>query len=160
GRIELGVGVGWLKEEFEAVGVPFAKRGARTDEYIAVMRKLWAEDGVSFAGQFVNCDEVSSNPKPGGGAVPIVVGGHSEAAAQRAGGVGDGSFPSIGAQVDTVPLFDVVRRAAAEAGRDPAAVEIMAGCPDLLPDSKKDPRAAIEARAKQGVGRIVLPVWR
>jgi probable F420-dependent oxidoreductase len=160
GRIELGVGVGWLKEEFEAVGVPFAKRGARTDEYIAVMRKLWAEDGVSFAGQFVNCDEVSSNPKPVKRAVPIVIGGHSEAAAKRAGRLGDGFFPSIGTQVDILPLFDVVRRAAETAGRDPKEVEIMAGCPDLLPGSTKDPRAAIDARAKQGVGRIILPVWR
>ena len=50
GRIELGIGVGWLQEEFEAVGVPFEKRGKRSDEYIAVMRKLWADDGVSFAG--------------------------------------------------------------------------------------------------------------
>ena len=115
---------------------------------------------MSFAGQFVTFDEVSSNPKPVGGAVPIVIGGHSEAAAKRAGRLGDGFFPSIGAQVDTVPLFDVVRRAAADAGRDPGEIEIMAGCPDLLPGSDKDPRAAIEARAKQGVGRIVLPVWR
>jgi probable F420-dependent oxidoreductase len=160
GRLIVGCGVGWLKEEFEAVGVPFEKRGARTDEYIAVMRKLWAEDGVSFAGQFVNCDEVSSNPKPVGNSVPIVIGGHSEAAARRAGRLGDGFFPSIGAQVDTVPLFDVVRSAAADAGRDPGDIEIMAGCPDLLPGSTKDPRAAIEARAKQGVSRIILPVWR
>ncbi len=165
GRIELGIGVGWLKEEFEAVGVPFEKRGARTDEYIAVMRKLWAEDGVSFEGRFVKFTEVSSNPKPVRRAVPIVIGGHSEAAARRAGRLGDGFFPSIGAQVDTVPLFDVVRRAAAEAGRDPQAIEIMAGCPDLLPgpsgtEPPADPRAAIEARAKQGVGRIILPVWR
>ena len=128
GRIELGIGVGWLKEEFEAVGVPFEKRGTRSDEYIAVMRKLWAEDGVSFKGEFVTFDEVSSNPKPVNRAVPIVIGGHSEAAAKRAGRLGDGFFPSIGSQVDTVPLFDVVRRTAA-AGRDPKAIEIMAGCP-------------------------------
>jgi probable F420-dependent oxidoreductase len=160
GRIELGIGVGWLKEEFEALGIPFAKRGARSDEYIAVMRKLWAEDGVSFDGQFVKFDEVSSNPKPVGGSVPIVIGGHSEAAAKRAGRLGDGVFPSIGAQVDTVPLFNVVRRTAAEAGRDPQAVEIMAGCPELRPGSTADPRAAIEVRAKQGVSRIILPVWR
>jgi probable F420-dependent oxidoreductase len=160
GRIELGIGVGWLKEEFEAVGVPFEKRGKRSDEYIAVMRKLWAEDGVSFDGQFAKFDEVSSNPKPVRGSVPIVIGGHSEAAAKRAGRLGDGFFPSIGTQVDIVPLFDVVRRTAEAAGRDPKSVEIMAGCPDLLPGSTKDPRAAIEERVKQGVGRIILPVWR
>jgi probable F420-dependent oxidoreductase len=160
GRIELGIGVGWLKEEFEALGVPFEKRGKRSDEYIAAMRALWAEDGASFAGEFVNFHEVSSNPKPMRGGVPIVIGGHSEAAARRAGRLGDGFFPSIGTQVDILPLFDVVRRAAEAAGRDPKSIEIMAGCPDLLPGSTKDPRAAIEARARQGVDRIILPVWR
>ena len=160
GRVELGIGVGWLKEEFEAMGVPFEKRGKRSDEYIAVMRKLWAEDGASFKGDFVSFDEVSSNPKPVNRAVPIVIGGHSEAAARRAGRLGNGFFPSIGSQVDTVPLFDVVRRTAEAAGRDPKSVEIMAGCPDLLPGSTKDPRAAIEERVRQGVTRIVLPVWR
>lgn len=160
GRIELGIGVGWLKEEFEALGIPFEKRGKRSDEYIAAMRKLWAEDGASFAGEFVNFHEVSSNPKPMRGGVPIVIGGHSESAARRAGRLGDGFFPSIGTQVDILPLFDVVRRSAEAAGRDPQSIEIMAGCPDLLPGSTKDPRAAIEARAKQGVDRIILPVWR
>ena len=111
GRIELGIGVGWLKEEFEAMGIPFEKRGARSDEYIAIMRKLWAGDGVSHDGPFLKFAEVSSNPKPVRRAVPIVIGGHSEAAARRAGRLGDGFFPSIGAQVDTVPLFDVMRRA-------------------------------------------------
>jgi probable F420-dependent oxidoreductase len=158
GRIELGIGVGWLKEEFEALGIPFEKRGARSDEYIAVMRRLWAGDGASFAGEFVKFDKVSCNPKPVGGAVPIIIGGHSEAAAKRAGRLGDGFFPSVGAQVDTFPLFDVARRAAAEAGRDPDDIEMIAGCPDLLPGSGKDPRAAIEERRARGVDRIVLPV--
>src|SRR4051794_5192794 len=160
GRIELGIGVGWLKEEFEAVGGPFEKRGKRSDEYIAGMRKLWAGDGGGFAGGVGNFHEVSSMPKRVRRSVPIVIGGHSEAAAKRAGRLGDGFFPSIGTQVDIVPLFDVVRRTAEAAGRDPKSVEIMAGCPDLLPGSTKDLRAAIEARAKQGVGRIILPVWR
>jgi probable F420-dependent oxidoreductase len=158
GRIELGIGVGWLEEEFAAVGVPFEKRGKRADEQIAAMRALWAGDGASFAGEFVKFDKVSCNPKPVGGAVPIIIGGHSEAAAKRAGRLGDGFFPSVGAQVDTFPLFDVARRAAAEAGRDPAGIEMIAGCPDLLPGSGKDPRAAIEERRARGVARIVLPV--
>jgi len=158
GRFELGIGVGWLKEEFAALGVPFERRGKRSDEYIAAMRALWAKDGASFAGEFVNFHGMSCNPKPVAGSVPIIVGGHSEAAARRAGRLGNGFFPSIGSQVDTVPLFDVARRAAEAAGRDPASIEIIAGCPDLLPGSGKDPRAAVEERARHGVGRIVLPV--
>lgn len=157
GRFELGIGVGWLKEEFQAMGVPFERRGKRADEYVAAMQALWAEDGASFDGEFVKFRQVSCNPKPLG-RVPIIVGGHSEAAARRAGRLGDGFFPSVGAQVDTMPLFDVARRAAAEAGRDPAHIEMIAGCPDLLPSSTVEPKAAIEERARRGISRIVLPV--
>jgi len=157
GRFELGIGVGWLKEEFQAMGVPFERRGKRADEYIAAMKTLWAEDGASFAGEFVNFGDATCNPKPAG-RVPIIVGGHSEAAARRAGRLGDGFFPSVGAQIDTLPLFDVARRAAAAAGRDPGAIEMIAGCPDLLPGSTVEPQAAVEERVRRGVGRIVLPV--
>jgi alkanesulfonate monooxygenase SsuD/methylene tetrahydromethanopterin reductase-like flavin-dependent oxidoreductase (luciferase family) len=91
--------------------------------------------------------------------VPIVIGGHSEAAANVPAGWATASSLDRCAGRH-LPLFDVVRRAAAAAGRDPGEIEIMAGCPDLLPGSSKDPRAAVEERAKQGIGRIVLPVWR
>jgi probable F420-dependent oxidoreductase len=158
GRFELGIGVGWLKEEFDALGVPFARRGKRADEYVAAMRALWAQDGASFCGEFVNFQEVSCNPKPFGGSVPIIVGGHSEAAARRAGRLGDGFFPSIGSTVDTTHLFDVARRAAAAAGRDPGTLEMMWGCPDALPSSGKDPLVAVEERRARGISRIVLPV--
>jgi probable F420-dependent oxidoreductase len=158
GRVELGIGVGWLKEEFEALGVPFEKRGKRSDEYIAAMRALWAGDGASYSGEFVKFHQVSSNPKPVRGSVPIVIGGHSEAAAKRAGRLGDGFFPSIGSPLDTFPLFDLVRRTAEAAGRDPKKIEMMAGCPDALPKSGKDPKAAVEERLKRGIDRVVLPV--
>ena len=158
GRIELGIGVGWLKEEFAALGVPFERRGKRADEHIAAIRALWAADGASFAGEFVNFHEVSCNPKPVAGSVPIIVGGHSEAAARRAGRLGNGFFPSIGRPADTMPLIDVARRAADAAGRDPAAIEMLSGCPDLLPGSGKDAQAAVEERITRGIGRIVLPI--
>lgn len=158
GRIELGIGVGWLREEFEALGVPFAERGRRADEYVGAMRALWREDGASFAGRFVSFEGVTCDPKPLARAVPIIVGGHSEAAARRAGRLGDGFFPSIGAQVDTMPLFDVVRRSAEAAGRDPGAIEILAGCPGALPGSGQNPLEAVAERQRQGVDRIVLPL--
>lgn len=158
GRIELGIGVGWLKEEFEALGVPFEKRGKRSDEYVAAMRALWEKDGASFKGEFVAFDQVSCNPKPVARSVPIVVGGHSEAAAKRAGRLGQAFFPSIGATVDTLPLYDVCRRAATDAGRNPNEIEMLGGCPDLFPGSAKDPKAAIEERRKHGITRLVLPV--
>ena len=83
GRVEFGIGVGWLKEEFEALGVPWARRGARTDEYIEAMRALWDGDHAAYEGEFVSFDDVSSNPKPAQGRVPIHIGGHSRAAAER-----------------------------------------------------------------------------
>jgi len=158
GRIELGIGVGWLKEEFAAIGVPFEKRGKRADEYIGAMRALWASDGASYHGAFVNFDKVNSNPKPVRGDVPIIVGGHSEAAARRAGRLGQGFFPSIGAPADTFPLFDIVRRAAEAAGRDPESIERITGCPGALPNSDQDPLGAIEERRQRGAQRLVMPV--
>jgi probable F420-dependent oxidoreductase len=158
GRIELGIGVGWLKEEFEALGVPFERRGKRADEYVAAMRELWARNDASFSGSFVKFSGVSSNPKPVRGHVPIVVGGHSEAAARRAGRIGDGFFPSIGTQVDVMPLLALAQRTAESCGRDPRSVELITGCPGALPRSGVDPRRAVEERIARGVGRVALPI--
>jgi len=154
GRIELGIGVGWLREEFDALGVPFDERGSRTDEYVAAVRALWAGDDASHDGRFVQFSGMSCNPKPRQAPLPIVVGGHSLAAARRAGRLGDGFFPATGSAVDLLPLFDEVRRAADAAGRDPGAIRFMTGCPEALGD---EPLAAIEALAAAGVTRIVVP---
>jgi probable F420-dependent oxidoreductase len=154
GRISLGIGVGWLREEFEALGVPFAARGKRTDEYIEAMRVLWSSDDVSYEGTFVRFAGMSSNPKPVNGAVPILIGGHSEAAARRAGRLGDGFFPATGSQVDIFPLIELARQTASDLGRDPAAIEVTTGCPGALEGD--DPLAAVEERRRLGVDRIAL----
>ncbi|MEZ5817414.1 MAG: LLM class F420-dependent oxidoreductase [Hyphomicrobiaceae bacterium] len=158
GRLELGIGVGWLREEFEALGVPFEKRGARADEYIAAMRALWATDDASFHGKFVDFTGMSCNPKPLNGRVPIHIGGHSEAAARRAATLGDGFFPATGSQVDITPIISFMRKTALEHGRDPSTIEITTGCPGALPGSGHDPLEAVADAAARGVGRIVLPV--
>jgi len=102
GRVLLGIGVGWLKEEFDAIGVPFEARGRRTDEYIAAMRELWSADAPTFKGEFVNFDGAYCRPQPVNKAVPIIVGGHSKAAAKRAGRLGDGFFPARGASPEMI----------------------------------------------------------
>ena len=158
GRLELGIGVGWLKEEFEALGVPFERRGARADEYIAAMRALWSADDASYNGKFVSFAGMSCNPKPVKGHVPIHIGGHSEAAARRAAIFGDGFFPATGSQVDIAPIIGFMRKTAAENGRDPSSIEITTGCPGALPGSGVDPLQAVAEAAAKGVGRVVLPV--
>jgi probable F420-dependent oxidoreductase len=146
GRILLGVGVGWLEEEFRALGVPFAERGARMDEYIAAMRELWSADAPTFKGRFVAFEGAYCRPQPVNKAVPIIVGGHSEAAARRAGRLGDGFFPARGAPAE---LIAVARKAAQAAGRDPDKLEISASLPDDLSE--------LEAMRKQGVTRVLVP---
>jgi len=157
GRIDLGIGVGWLREEFDALGIPWERRGARTDEYVAAMRTLWSGNSVSFDGDFVSFSGVSSNPKPVNGSVPIVIGGHSDAAARRAGRLGDGFWPGKG---DLDHLLDVMRREAEAHDRDPDAIEVTwAG--DLT--AGEDPVAAAAALADKGVSRVIVPsflFWR
>lgn len=151
GRMELGVGVGWLEEEFRALGVPFDARGARTDESIEVMRALWDSDHASFNGRFNSFDGISVNPKPANGRVPIHVGGHSRRAAERAGRLGDGFFPGKG---NLSELIDIARQSAADAGRDPQGLVITSGSAGVLGD---DPVGAVEELAAQGVSRVVIP---
>lgn len=154
GRIELGIGVGWLAEEFEALNVPFSGRGARTDEYIGVLRALWSDDNVSHHGQFVNFTAMSCNPKPHNGAVPIIIGGHSERAAARAGALGDGFFPATGSPAELAPLFDVVRRTAETHGRDPRSISFMTGWPAGI--DQTDPRRVADELGRSGVRRVVI----
>jgi len=147
GRVILGIGVGWLREEFDALGIPFARRGKRTEEYVAAMRALWEQDAPSFAGEFVRFDGAYMRPKPRHGTVPIVIGGHSEAAARRAGRIAQGFFPARGAPPE---LLGAMREAAREAGRDPDAIEITVSAPEDL--------ARIPELAASGIGRILVPV--
>jgi len=146
-RVLLGVGVGWLAEEFAALGVPFADRGARTDEYVAAMRALWSEECASFAGRFVSFTDVYCRPLPPTRRIPIIVGGDTPAAARRAGRLGDGYFP---ARTPSPALLDELRRAAREAGRDPASIELTVAAP-------ADP-AEIATLAREGVSRVAVPV--
>ncbi len=96
GRLTLGIGVGWSREEFDALGVPFERRGARTKEYVDAIRTLWRDDVASFDGEFVNFDAVRVNPKPvRDRRIPIVLGGNSDAALRRVAAgatVGTGSI--------------------------------------------------------------------
>jgi probable F420-dependent oxidoreductase len=157
GRVTLGIGVGWLAEEFAALGVPFKERGARMDEYIDVLRELWAPSGdpekSSVAGRFVDFDDCIMRPRPTNGTVPLVIGGHSVAAAKRAGRRGDGFFPGAGSLDELAEMFALVRAEAEAAGRDPDAITFYSG--GGRPGPKLDER--IEQLAEIGVTELVLP---
>jgi probable F420-dependent oxidoreductase len=151
GRVVLGVGAGWLAEEFAALDVPFERRGARLDSYIGALRALWCDDETTLHDDFVDLERAVSRPKPVQRPVPIVIGGHSEAAARRAGRLGDGFFPGKG---DLPHLFSVARAAAEEAGRDPDALELTAGERDVIGPDALD---GVKRLADMGVSRVVVP---
>jgi len=147
GRVLLGIGVGWMREEFDAIGTPFEDRGPRTDDYVGAMRALWGQEKASYHGDFASFDNIYCRPQPVNGSVPIIVGGHSRPAARRAGRLGDGFFPARGAPAD---LIAIARESAVEHGRDPNALEVTTSLPDDLDD--------IPAMAAAGVTRLLVPV--
>src|SRR5881397_3843734 len=132
GRVTLGVGVGWMREEFEALAAPdFDRRGAATDEYLRIFKTLWTQSPASFAGEFYRFDSIKCLPQPVQKPhPPIWVGGHSKAALSRAARLGDGWHP-VGANPAAMlappefkTLLDELRRLTDAEGRDPRALTI------------------------------------
>lgn len=128
GRFILGVGSGWMEEEFAAQGLDFRSRGEATDEQLQVAQHLWRDEHVSFHGRHYDFEDVALYPKPRGGSLPTWVGGEGRAARRRAGRYGDAWFPYF---VRITPaelreLFEEVRSEAIAAGRDPDQVSLAA----------------------------------
>ncbi len=153
GRVLLGVGIGWLEEEFDVIGVSFPDRARRTDEYVEAMRALWSQDMASFSGETVTFRDAVMRPRPVDGRVPIVVGGHSPAAARRAGRLGDGFFPAKG---DLPALLDELRAAAESAGRDPADIEVTWTGASVLVGGEQA-LEEVGKLAEMGVARLAIP---
>lgn len=158
GRTRICVGVGWMREEIEACGGDFTRRGRTTDEAIAVMRALWAggAEGVDFAGEFHAFTGAYSYPKPARATgVPLYIGGHSAAAARRAGRLGDGFQPLGLGGDDLTGAVAVMRSAASEAGRDPSDVALVLGATLPRMDESK-----VEWATALGSDRILLSASR
>ena len=154
GRLRLCVGVGWLREELTACGADFDSRGRRADEQLAVLRTLWSDQpgGASYRGEFFGFDDVMCYPKPvAGERLPIHIGGHSRAAARRAGRFGDGFQPLGVTGPKLAALIALMREEASAAGRDPAGLEISLGHAVTKIDADR-----AGALIDQGADRIVL----
>jgi probable F420-dependent oxidoreductase len=127
GRLDLGLGIGWMPEEFAATGASTARRGARTEEYLAVLRTLWADQVSSFDGEFYTIPAGRQDPRPvQRPGPPLLLGGMSRPAMERAGRIADGWITSSRADLSEISeAVAVIREAASAAGRDPDAVRIV-----------------------------------
>jgi probable F420-dependent oxidoreductase len=154
GRVIVGLGVGWMKEEFENLKAPpYEERGKVTDEYIKAFRELWTSDNPSFDGKYCNFSNIVFLPKPvQKPAIPIWIGGHSKQALRRAGELGDGWHPIGG--VPTIPLepedvrkdLETLSSYAVKAGRDPKSIRV------ALKGSLFDKEKKIEGRRRRFMG--------
>jgi probable F420-dependent oxidoreductase len=156
GRLLLGVGAGWMAEEFDALGVPFGERGRRTVECIEVYKRAWTDDVVSFHGEFYDIDDVSMDPKPTTQPrPPIIYGGVSPLGARRAARHCDGLYPVFldpGADPARLDhLHDIVRAELDEQGRDPSTFTMMAASTLRITDAPAtaDPRPICTGSAEQ-----------
>ena len=156
GRVELGIGVGWMKEEFDALGVPWERRGQRNDEYVEAMRLIWGGSHVEYHGEFVDFDPLTCTPRPAQGAdIPILVGGDTDVAIRRAARLADGYFPGEGDPERLAELITAVGQACEQRDRDPSEVEINA----MFGAHMRDPVAGVEIMRDLGVGRVMVPAF-
>ena len=151
GRFRLCVGMGWMREEVEACGGDFDRRGRRADEQIEVMRALWTGEPTSYAGEFFSFEHAVCRPAPGERSIPIHLGGPSRAAARRAGRLGDGLQPLGVLGEELQALRAEMTRSAEVAGRDPGALELSLG--HLVTRIDQDKAARLAA---VGATRVVL----
>jgi probable F420-dependent oxidoreductase len=139
GRVTLGIGVGWLEEEFVAVGQSFHDRGARTDEIIGLLRQLWKDETIEHHGEHYQFDAICFDPKPvQKQGIPIEVGGSSKPALRRAGRLGDGWIEIGVKDFDTLTaMLAVVQEARRDAGRENLPFEVSSGLGRTVDDIRR-----------------------
>ncbi len=154
GRFELGVGIGWLREEFQAAGTPYERRGARFDDYIQAMRKVWSGEVVEHKSEFLDWTGFKSRPVPVQDPFPVVIGGTKGKAFERTARYGNGWFAPTAGPRQLAPLLEQLDKACADAGRDRSEIEVTAmwfpNAADL---------SDVERYTDLGVGRLVVPLY-
>ena len=152
GRFMLGVGIGWLKEEFEALGVPFERRGARFDDYVEGMRKIWSGDVVEHQSDFISWSNFKSYPLPIQKPFPVVMGGINGKIFERIAKYGNGWYAPAGDPAELKGHLESLRRACDDIGRDTSEIEITCMWPG------RGGNEFLGQLAEVGVHRVVVPV--
>lgn len=152
GRFMLGVGIGWLKEEFEALGVPYEKRGARFDDYVAGMRKIWSEEVVEHESEFISWHGFKSYPLPIQNPFPVVMGGVKGKIFERTAQLGNGWFAPTGDPSELKEHLESLKIECDKVGRDVNEIEITCMWPG------QGGRDFLEELSSVGVGRVVVPM--
>lgn len=159
GRAILGAGVGWWKQEFEVLGVPFEKRGKRMDECLQLTRALWRDDWVNFKGEFYECVDWTCNPKPVNGQIPIWLGGESRQQLQRVGKYADGWHATAKSLPTLKDDFEVAREAAVKAGRNADELSLsVEGAGMLSSDGMEQTASQLGRLAELGVSHAILTI--
>jgi probable F420-dependent oxidoreductase len=153
GRFMLGLGVGWLEEEFAALGVPFARRGARADDYLQAMRKVWSGEVVEHDSEFLHWTGFKSFPLPVQSALPIVIGGSKGKALERVARHGDGWYAPTASIDQLAAVLPKLDAACEKVGRDRRTIEISA----MWIPAMEGPDV-VKRYEDLGVARLLVPV--
>jgi probable F420-dependent oxidoreductase len=156
GRVILGAGVGWMREEIELLGGPYDRRGAWSDEAIRVMRACWRDERTAFAGEFFRFEAVGCYPKPAAGTIPIWIGGHTPRALRRVAELGDGWHAAFADPATLSTGLRELDEQCRRAGRDPRAltVSLRLGLPARQAHAELRDRLA--AYRELGVAHVIL----
>ena len=155
GRVDFGVGIGWLKEEFQNLGMDFASRGARTEEYLLAMKALWSEGISEFKGQTLNLESCHFNPKPVQRPhPPIIFGGESDAAMRRVARLGDGWYGYDLTPEDLGRRLNSLDAGLASTGRDRSQIQVIVG-PNRHPVTEQ----TLYEYSAMGADQVVVPMF-
>jgi probable F420-dependent oxidoreductase len=153
GRFMLGVGIGWLAEEFSALGVPFERRGARFDDYIVAMKKIWSGEVVEHQSEFIQWSGFKSYPVPKQSPLPVIIGGSKGKAFERIAKHGDGWYAPTGNVEQLGGMLKELDEACAAVGRDRSTVEVSAMWVPAM-----EGLDAVARYADLGTSRLVIPL--
>jgi probable F420-dependent oxidoreductase len=153
GRLMLGLGIGWLEEEYDALGVPFRERGKRNDDYLEAMRKVWSGDVVEHESEYLSWHGFKSHPLPVQKPLPIVIGGSKGKAFERIAKYAQGWYAPRGGEEDLESMMKRMRSTCEAHERDPSEIEVSTM---WIPEPGND---ALEKYAEIGVDRVIVPIY-